>query len=77
MTVQQLTEDDLKGMSPEAIVAAHSEGRLDALLGRPSRAEPDDGQVSAEEIVRLTPEQITAAFGAGRLDTLLGREGTA
>lgn len=32
--VAQLTRDDLKGMTPEQIVAAQKEGRLDALLRR-------------------------------------------
>jgi hypothetical protein len=30
----QLRRDDLKGMSPEEVVAAQKEGKLDALLGR-------------------------------------------
>jgi hypothetical protein len=30
---EQLTVEELRGLSPEEIVAAHEEGKLDALLG--------------------------------------------
>jgi hypothetical protein len=34
----QLTEDDLRNLSPQAIVRALGEGRLNELLGRPAFA---------------------------------------
>jgi hypothetical protein len=30
---EQLTVEELRGLTPEEIVAAHEEGKLDALLG--------------------------------------------
>lgn len=73
----QLTADDLKGMTPEAIDAAHEQGRFDVLLGRQTSGAAGDGQVTAEQLAAMTPEQIVEAQDAGRLDVLLGRKGPA
>jgi hypothetical protein len=37
----QLTEEDLKGMNPEAIVAAYKAGQLDVLMGRRAPEQPE------------------------------------
>lgn len=77
MTVQQLTEQDLRGMSPEAIDAAHAEGRLDTLLGRTVADTAAKGQLTADDLKGMSPEAITAAQDEGRLNTLLGRQDAA
>lgn len=51
--MSQLTREDLKAMTPEAIDTARIEGRLAVLLG----ADPDD----ADLIERATTEPITHA----------------
>lgn len=69
----QRTEQDLKSMSPDQIVAAHDAGELDELLGR-LVASPVDGQLDASHLATMAPEAIVAAHDAGRLDGLLGRQ---
>ena len=67
---RQLTRDDLKGMTPEAIDAARVGGRLDNLLGRPVQATA--AQLSRDDLIRMSSDAIVAAKAAGRLDNLLG-----
>ncbi len=68
----QITEAQLKTMSPHEIVKAQEEGRLDAILGRPVRDIPREGQLSGEHLQQMTPTEIVQAHDAGRLDQLLG-----
>ncbi|MGW1799157.1 hypothetical protein ACWCQN_25105 [Streptomyces sp. NPDC001984] len=70
----QLTDDDLKGMSPEQIAAAHDEGKLNHLMGARVPV-PAEGQLTEEDVKRMSPEEIVKAQDVGRLDTLLGRTG--
>ncbi|WP_415947745.1 hypothetical protein [Streptomyces sp. KLOTTS4A1] len=68
---EQITEVQLKTMSPHEIVQAQQEGRLDALLGRPVHDIPTEGQLGREHLQHMTPHQIVQAQGDGRLDQLL------
>ncbi|MFE6521887.1 hypothetical protein [Streptomyces sp. NPDC057794] len=67
----QITEAQLKTMSPHQIVQAQEEGRLDALLGRPVHDIPAEGQLTEDHLKHMTPHEIVAAQEAGRLDQLL------
>jgi hypothetical protein len=55
----QITAEGLKGMTPEQIVKAQQEGRLDAILGVPAA----DIEKRAQAQARLN-EQITNADAA-------------
>ncbi|WP_406470140.1 hypothetical protein OH738_29410 [Streptomyces hirsutus] len=68
---EQITEEQLKTMTPHQIVQAQEEGRLDAVLGRPMYDIPAEGQLSEEHLTHMTPHQIVEARDAGRLDELL------
>jgi hypothetical protein len=68
-----LNERHLAIMAPEDIEAARKAGRLDALLGKPTRHIPPRGQLNEEHLKLMTPEEIVAAEEEGRLDELLGR----
>lgn len=69
---EQITDDQLKAMSPHDIVKAQEQGRLDQLLGRPVPDIPTEGQLTAEHLQHMTPQQIVQAQQDGRLDQLLG-----
>lgn len=76
--MKQLTEDDLKTMSPEQIVVAQDQGRCADLLGQP--VIPSTGQLTAAHMEAMGNlanghELITEAYEQGRFDTLLGKEG--
>lgn len=74
----QLTEQDLKRMSPEQIVDAHRAGRFDELLSnpKPDAVPPDhpNGPITDPAwLAHMSADEIVAAEAAGRLNTLLGR----
>lgn len=68
----QLTEADLKGLTPEQVTQAEADGKLNHLLGRPMPL-PAEGQLTDRHLAQMTAEQIVAAQDAGRLDNVLGR----
>jgi hypothetical protein len=67
----QLTDEDLKTMTPEQIVTADADGRLNHLMGRPLPV-PADGPLGVHHLARMSPEQVVAAQKAGRLAGVLG-----
>ncbi len=73
--VPQLTEAQLKSMSPEQVAKAYQDGSCAELLGRPVpvRLTAGDSQLTDAEAAQLTPEQRAEAYQAGRLAGLLGR----
>lgn len=73
---QQLTAEDLKGMTAEQIDAAREAGQLDTLLGRSVRSRVE-GQLTSEHLGAMTPEEVAAAHAGGQLDDLLSRPATA
>lgn len=75
---KQLNSDDLKRMSPEAIVRAQKEGQLSELMeGRDSAAAANRARVNrARALLRqLTPDEIAVATRDGKLDDLLAGRG--
>lgn len=76
--VEQATQAELDAMSPQQVLDARAEGRLDALLGVPPRpnsrrfAHPT-AQLGADDLAGMTPAEIVAAKNAGLFDQLLGR----
>lgn len=66
----QLTQEDLKTMTPAEIVEAHDTGKLNKLLGRPVRAELPTFP-SRADLKRMKPEEINQAHREGRLNHLL------
>lgn len=77
MTNDQLTVDDIKGMTPDQIVDAHNAGRLNHALGM----DPDDAAfinraprstLDRDNIARLArlgrPDLIADAVDAGRIN---------
>lgn len=68
----QITEDELKTMSPHEIVEARNAGRLNQILGLPVRDIPAEGQLTQEHLAQMTPAEIVEARDAGRLNRLLG-----
>lgn len=75
--MKQLTEDDLKTMSPDEIVKAQDEGRCADLLGQP--VIPATGQLTDKHVTAMKQlanghELISDAYEAGRLDQLLGKQ---
>ncbi|WP_405017387.1 hypothetical protein OHV05_10135 [Kitasatospora sp. NBC_00070] len=72
MTVQ-LSESEVKGMTPEQIDEAHRKGQLrDYLSGSTTAPVPAEGQLGDQHLAGMSPEEIDAAHVAGRLDQLLG-----
>lgn len=67
----QIDEETLAAMTPEAIVAAQAAGKLNYLLGGPVPI-PESGQLEAHHLKGMSPEQIVTAQEAGRFDGLLG-----
>ncbi|MGW1730109.1 hypothetical protein [Streptomyces sp. NPDC001999] len=65
----QVTREELADMTPEQIVTAKREGRLNSLLGR---AVVGDGELTREDLDGMSPADIVSAKRAGRLDALLG-----
>jgi hypothetical protein len=65
----QLTRDDLKGMTPEQIVAANQAGDLDEYLGRRAAHQLPAAHVqwTADDVRQATPEQIVQAEKTGQL----------
>lgn len=71
----QLTQDDLKTMSSQAIVQARKAGQLDTLLGKtpppdpaaPEGTPPPEAGITEADLKTMTPEAITEARRAGRL----------
>ncbi|MFF2495841.1 hypothetical protein [Agromyces sp. NPDC058064] len=68
---EQLTRDDLKGMTPAQIVAAQDAGQLNDVLGIPAPHEP--GPILTREDVRKLYEErrfdeITTAQAEGRIN---------
>ncbi|MES9804978.1 hypothetical protein [Streptomyces cinereoruber] len=74
MTPRQVTDEQLKTMSPHDIVQAQEDGRLDQLLGRPVHDIPTEGQLERHHLQHMTPQQIVDAQEAGRLADILGQE---
>lgn len=73
--MKQLTEDDLKTMTPEQIVKAQDEGRCADLLGQP--AIPATGQLTDKHVTAMKQmanghELIAQAHEQGRFNQLLG-----
>jgi hypothetical protein len=68
----QLTEADLKNLTPEQVVQAEADGKLNHILGRPMPL-PAEGQLTNRHLAQMTAEQIVAAQDAGRFDAVLGR----
>ncbi len=75
----QLTQAQVKVMSPEAIVASLKAGQLHTLLTT-ADAPPDpvavtaahpDGAITEADLATMTPEEIVEAHRAGRLNHLL------
>ncbi|MFH9121120.1 hypothetical protein [Streptomyces globisporus] len=66
----QLTQADLKALTPEDYEQARDEGRLDRLLGAGPRP-PAEGQLTRADIAHMTPQQIDDARQAGQFETLL------
>ncbi|HJW75019.1 MAG TPA: hypothetical protein VJ787_05035 [Thermoleophilia bacterium] len=76
-SMRQLTKDDLKGMSSEAIIQARDDGRLRDLLTSTGTAAPatekvPEGQLTRAEMLKLTPAQRVQAREDGKLDHMLG-----
>ena len=65
----QLTRDEIKTLSAEAIVAADRAGELDEYLGRTVGYQMPLGEVqlTADDVRQMTPEQIVQADRTGRL----------
>jgi hypothetical protein len=71
----QLTEDDVRNMSPEAIVASRNAGQLNEYLGVPVQPPPfapvdEQGQpraITTDDLAQMTLEQIVTAHRAGQL----------
>jgi hypothetical protein len=71
----QLTEEDLKGLSPEQIVAAREAGQLPKFLGvplpsppfRPTNEEGKPRAITEADLAQMTPEEIVTGRRAGRL----------
>jgi hypothetical protein len=71
----QLTEQDVKGMTPEAIVEARKAGQLNEYLGVPVPPPPftltdEEGKprpLTEADLQAMTPQEIVAARKAGRL----------
>lgn len=75
--VQQLGGEALKGMSPEAIVAALEAGQLtEYLAGGPVEAAPvpEVEQYGTEWVKDRDPAEVTAAASAGHLQAYLAGE---
>jgi hypothetical protein len=66
----QLKREDLKTMTPEQIVDARIDGRLNTLLGRPLPRDPD-ASLTVDDLKSMTPAEIVAARKAGDLNHLL------
>lgn len=65
----QLTQDDLRRMTPEQIVAAQDAGQCDDLLGI-SRF-PAHGQLTRAHLSQMKTHEIRQAYREGRLTELL------
>lgn len=63
---RQLTKADLKGMTPDAIIQAQAEGRLDALLGVP--AEQTELIAKAGRLEPITGAELRELNQLGRYD---------
>lgn len=72
MTDQQLTDDDLKGMTPQEIADAHDSGRLDSLLGAPE--EDVDVLARARNGESLDRADLSRLSALGRHDLILAAD---
>lgn len=72
----QLTRADLVGMSPDAIVTAKAEGRLNAVLGIEQAALPERATLEDLRAVAAAGHHdlIAEARQAGRLDHLFEKD---
>jgi hypothetical protein len=74
VTVKQLSDADLKGMTAKQIVAAREAGQLYQLMtGETPPDIPAEGQLTAEHLALMTPQQIVDAYESGRTADLTGR----
>lgn len=74
--IPQVTESELKRMSPEQIWEAFNTGRLKAIAtGQDPTAPPPwpPGQLTEAELKTMEPRAIVEALQNGRLEALLGR----
>jgi hypothetical protein len=71
----QLTEDDVREMTPEQIVKAREAGQLNEYLGAPAPTPPfkpvdEDGNpraITTDDLARMTTEEIVTAHRTGHL----------
>lgn len=63
----QLTRDDIAAMSVNEINTAHSQGRLNEVMGIPTDATPPE-RPTRDDLKTMTDEQISHALTEGRLD---------
>ena len=72
----QLTREDLRTMSPTAILEAKTAGRLETILGREPSSAPraelgDSVQLTREDLKTMKPDEILKAKEAGQLRDLV------
>lgn len=70
----QLTIEDVKGMSAVEITEAEKAGRLDQLLGRPPKPSPSEADTVHEAVRRMTPAEVVRASQETTLVEELRRE---
>lgn len=71
---EQLTREDIRGMTVDQIAQAHTEGRLAVLLGGDPPHNPD--KPTRADLKRMSAEAIATAQREGRLDHLLAGDQT-
>jgi hypothetical protein len=70
MIIEQLTREDLKGMSAEEIRDANERGALNQIQGRPLPIDMDqEASFTRADLRRMSPEQIVEAGKAGKIMT--------